>query len=86
MGMNPHPPGPALPALRSHLYWCNYAMKSDGRRAYHITVEKSIPNRKETLIISVKFDRDKRKMDDLARLSFKKEALYGTDLISGLVL
>ena len=51
----PHPPplGPALPIFRSHLYCCSYAMKPDGRRANHIIVEKSWPNRKETLIISV---------------------------------
>ena len=51
----PPPPPPRLgPALRSHLYCCSYAMKPDGRRANHIIVEKSWPNRKETLIISVK--------------------------------
>ena len=37
-----------------HLYYCSYAMKPDGRRANLIIVEKSWPNRKETLIISVK--------------------------------
>ena len=52
----PHPPplGTALPTMRSHLYCCSYAMKPDGCRANHIMVEKSWPNRKETLIISVK--------------------------------
>ena len=49
----PPPLGPALPMFRSHLYCCSYAMKPDGRRANHITVEKSWPNRKGTLIISV---------------------------------
>ena len=55
--MTHHPSlGPALPTLRSHLYCCSYGMKHDGRRANHIIVEKenSWPNRKETLIISVK--------------------------------
>ena len=46
--------GPALPTLRSHLYCCSYAMKPDGRRANHIIEKKPWPNRKETLIISVK--------------------------------
>ena len=55
MGVPPPPPphthtlGPALPTLRSHLYCCSHAMKPDGRRANHIIVEKSRPNRKETL-------------------------------------
>ena len=45
---------PALPTLRFHLYFCSYGMQSDGRRANHIIVEKSWPNRKDTLILSVK--------------------------------
>ena len=56
---HPHPPPPyplgqSLPTLRSHLYCCSYAMKPDGRRTNHTIVEKSWPNRKEALIISVK--------------------------------
>ena len=50
----PHTLRPALPTLLSHLYCCSYAMKPDGRRTNHIIVEKSRPDRKETLIISVK--------------------------------
>ena len=51
----PHPTlGSSLLTLIFHLYCCSYAMKPDGRRAKHIIVEKSWPNRKETLIISVK--------------------------------
>ena len=45
----PHPPGPALPILRSHLYCCSYAMKPDGRRANQHIVEKSWPNRKKNI-------------------------------------
>ena len=48
------PPSRALPTLWSHLYCCSYAMKPDGRRANHTIVEKSWPNRKETLIIPAK--------------------------------
>ena len=54
IGYAPHPLGPALPTSWPHLYCCNYAMKPDGRRANHITIEKSWPNRTKTLIISVK--------------------------------
>ena len=37
-----------------HHYCCSYTMKPDGRVANHIIVEKSWPNGKETLIISMK--------------------------------
>ena len=58
MVCSPPPPslGPVLPTLRSHLYCCSYAMKPDGRRANQIIVEKSWPNRKETLIIPIKLE------------------------------
>ena len=55
IGCVPPPPlGAALPTLRSQLYCWSCAMKPDGRRANHIIVEISWPNRKETLILSVK--------------------------------
>ena len=48
----PPPLDPALPTLRPHIYWCSKLWNET--RAEQIIVEKSWPNRKETLIISVK--------------------------------
>ena len=45
--------GPALPTLRSHIYWCS-KLRNETWWAPSKSYKTSWPNRKETLIISVK--------------------------------